>query len=552
MMNDITKSRIWQQLSEHYKQIANIHMRDLFRDDQERFNKFSIAIRNRHACSLPVLDYSKNRITSETINLLCELAKTADLSSHIEQMFSGKIINTTEQRAVLHTALRNSGDTAILLNGKDIMPTIRVTLTKMLQCAENIKHGKWKGYSGKSITDVVNIGIGGSDLGPRMAVSALTPYISNNIKCHFVSNVDGTHISETLKYLNPETTLFIIASKTFTTQETLCNANTAKEWLEQKANSKNANKMHLIAVTANPQRAIEFGINKNNIYPFWDWVGGRYSLWSAIGLPIAIAIGAENFQQLLAGAHAMDNHFRNTPFEKNMPVIMALLGIWNINFFNCKTHAIIPYDQYLHFLPAYLQQLEMESNGKHVHMDGSSVEYATAPVIWGSVGSNGQHAFHQLLLQGTQTVPVDFIIPIHTHNPIGQHHMLLFANCLAQSKALMQGKTEQQAIQELIDQGMNETNAKKLATHKVIFGNVPSNTILIDKITPYTLGTLIALYEHKVFAQGIIWGINSFDQWGVELSKQLTKNIIPSLQDPKIIKNLDSSTCGLIKYYHSK
>lgn len=550
-MNDITKSSIWQKLTEHSKQIANIHMRDLFKDDQERFNKFSIVIQNNHTCSL-LIDYSKNRITSETINLLCELAKTVDLFSHIEQMFSGQIINTTEQRAVLHTALRNPGDTAILLNGKDIMPTIRATLIKMLQCTENIRHGKWKGYSGKPITDVVNIGIGGSDLGPKMVVTALTPYISNNIKCHFVSNVDGTQISETLKYLNPETTLFIVASKTFTTQETLCNANTAKEWLEQKANSKNANKKHLIAVTANPQRAIEFGIDKSNIYPFWDWVGGRYSLWSAIGLPIAIAIGADNFQQLLAGAHAMDNHFRNTPFEKNMPVIMALLGIWNINFFNCKTHAILPYDQYLHLLPAYLQQLEMESNGKHVRTDNSPVEYATSPIIWGSVGTNGQHSFHQLLLQGTQTVPVDFIVPIHTHNPIDQHHMLLFANCLAQSKALMQGKTEQQVIQELINQGMNETDVKKLAPHKVISGNVPSDTILIDKITPYTLGSLIALYEHKVFVQGIIWGINSFDQWGVELGKQLTKNIIPGLQDPKNIKNLDSSTCGLIKCYHHK
>jgi len=525
----INQSPIWQKLNNHYQQIVNIHMRDLFKEDPNRADKFSITLGD------VFFDYSKNRITTDTINLLCELAKEIDLSKHIEQMFSGQIINTTEQRAVLHTALRNPQSAPILVNGEDIMPEVRMSLNKMLESAENIRQGKW--------TDIVNIGIGGSDLGPAMATNALIPYAANHIKCHFVSNVDGTHISETLKYLNPETTLFIIASKTFTTQETLCNANTAKEWLLQKAKAKNIIQNHLIAVTAKPQNAIEFGIDKNNIFPFWDWVGGRYSLWSAIGLSIAIAIGAENFQQFLAGAHTMDEHFRHTPFVKNIPIIMALLGIWNINFFNTKTHAILPYDQYLHLLPAYLQQLEMESNGKHVDINGDSVDYATDPIIWGSVGTNGQHAFHQLLMQGTQTVPADFILPLHSHNPIGQHHTLLYANCLAQSQALMQGRTEQQVI--------NENTAKELAPHKVIPGNVPSNTILINKITPYTLGSLIALYEHKVFVQGIVWGINSFDQWGVELGKQLAKNITPNLQDPQNIGDFDSSTRGLIKRYHS-
>ena len=525
-------------LDEHYKQLANTHMRDLFNENANRFTEFSLTAANLF------LDYSKNRITKQTIDLLCKLAEDANLAKHIEQMFSGQIINTTEKRAVLHTALRNPHGASIILDGQNIMSEIRASRIKMLECAENIRHGKWK--------DVVNIGIGGSDLGPAMASCALTPYQANNINLHFISNVDGTQITETLKYLNPETTLFIIASKTFTTQETLCNANTAKEWLEQKLTLKNPIKDHMFAVTAKPERAVEFGINDKHIFPFWDWVGGRYSLWSAIGLPIAIAIGADQFQEFLVGAHNMDDHFQNTSFEKNMPVIMALLGIWNINFFNTKTHAVLPYDQYLHLLPAYLQQLEMESNGKHIGINGKPVQHATAPIIWGSVGTNGQHAFHQLLLQGTQQVPVDFIIPLKSHNPIGQHHTLLFANCLAQSQALMQGKTETEIIQELLDQGMDETGAKQLAPHKIIPGNVPSNTILTDKITPATLGALIALYEHKVFVQGVIWGINSFDQWGVELGKQLTKNIIPNLQKGTNISNFDSSTQGLIKHYRDQ
>lgn len=533
-MKNITQSNEWQNLLAHWQKISKFHMRDLFNEDANRFNNFSM-----RAVGL-FFDYSKNRMTSETLKLLLALSHVANLSAYIEQMFSGQIINTTEKRAVLHTALRNP-------NGKS---EIRSVLDKMFKCAEKIRNKKWTGFSGEPITNVVNIGIGGSDLGPAMVTSALQPYTSSNVTCCFVSNVDGSHISETLKLLNPETTLFIIASKTFTTQETLCNANTAKEWLEQKIKTTGNLKQHLIAVTAKPEKAQEFGIDTDNIFPFWDWVGGRYSLWSAIGLSIAIAIGADNFEQLLAGAHDMDEHFRNTPFAENMPVIMALLGIWNINFFDARTLAVLPYDQYLHLLPAYLQQLEMESNGKHVNLDGKSVNYLTAPVIWGAPGTNGQHAFHQLLLQGTQIIPADFIIPVHSHNPIGDHHLLLFANCLAQSRALMKGKTKEEVIQELVEQGMNQEQAEQLSPHKIISGNNPSNTIVLDKVTPHSLGALIALYEHKVFVQGVIWGINSFDQWGVELGKQITKNITPKLQKDGDKTDFDASTNGLIKYFH--
>lgn len=512
-MGTIADTSAWKKLQQHYQEVADLKMKDLFVDDSKRFNNFSVTTAGL------LLDYSKNRITATTMQLLEQLTATVDLKKHIEAMFAGELINTTEQRAVLHTALRNPNPPA----------EVKATLEKICNCAEDIRQGKWKGYSKKAITDVVNIGIGGSDLGPAMVVSALTPYAASNVKCHFVANVDGTHITETLKYLNPETTLFIVASKTFTTQETLCNASTAREWLAQKMKIKQVVK-HLIAVTANPERAVDFGIDASNVFPFWDWVGGRYSLWSAIGLAIAIAIGADNFCEFLAGAYAMDEHFRRAPFTKNMPVILALIGIWNNNFLGAKTQAILPYDQYLHLLPAYLQQLEMESNGKRVTMAGEPVTYNTAPVIWGSVGTNGQHAFHQLLMQGTQMVPADFILPLKSHNPIGQHQLLLVANCLAQSQALMQGRTQAEV-------------------YKVVPGNNPSNTILIDKITPATLGSLIALYEHKVFVQGIIWGINSFDQWGVELGKQLTKDIIPALQGSETAKEFDASTKGLIKRY---
>lgn len=542
-MKKINQKKIWKQLEEHYQEFSTLNMRDFFAKDLERSQKFSL-----EAAGL-FLDYSKNNITSKTMDLLLQLANEVNLDGKIEAMFAGKIINATEHRAVLHTALRNPKNDLINIEGINVMPEIHAALKLMLKCAEQIRDGKWLGFSGKKITDVVNIGIGGSDLGPAMVVNALLPYKINTINCHFVSNVDGSHISETLKCLNPETTLFIIASKTFTTQETLCNANTAKEWLEQKALAKKASLRHFIAVTAKPQKAEEFGIAKQNIFPFWDWVGGRYSLWSAIGLSIAIAIGSENFKAFLAGAHDMDNHFRTAPFTNNMPVIMALISIWYINFLNTKSSAILPYDQYLSLLPSYLQQLEMESNGKSVNINGIQLNYPTSPIIWGGVGTNGQHAFHQLLLQGTQKVPIDFIIPINSHNPVGAHHLYLFANCLAQSQALMYGKTIEEAEQELITNGMDKVQAKKLAPHKVIAGNNPSNTILIKKITPQTLGALIALYEHKVLVQGIIWDINSFDQWGVELGKQLAQKIIPQLQENNRKILSDSSTTSLIQFY---
>lgn len=531
---NITETKAWQKLAVHYKAIAEQQMRDMFAADPLRFGKFSIA-----AAGI-FLDYSKNRINTETISLLADLAKTAGLGEHIEAMFNGEIINKTEHRAVLHTALRSP---------KPSNPEVSETLKKMLACAEKIHRGKWYGYSGKAITDVVNIGIGGSDLGPAMVTEALKPYNNSQIKCHFVSNIDATHISETLRYLNPETTLFIIASKTFTTQETLCNAQTAREWLEQKDKTSNAVAKHMLAVSAKPERAVDFGIEADNVYPFWDWVGGRFSLWGAIGFAIAISIGSENFQQLLAGAHTMDEHFRKTDFAKNIPVILALLDVWYVNFFRTTTHAILPYDQYLNLLPAYLQQLEMESNGKQVQIDGAPVNYATSPVIWGAVGTNGQHAFHQLLMQGTQLIPVDFIISLESHNPIGQHHKFLFANCLAQSQALMRGRNSEEVIAELADQGMGEESIAALVSHKVIPGNVPSNTLMMDKLTPTNLGALIAAYEHKVFTAGVIWNINSFDQWGVELGKQMANNIVPSLDNTKLAANMDSSTRGLIEKF---
>ncbi len=542
-MSETSKSAVWQKLQQHYQNMADKRISDLFKEDSKRYDEFTF-----EAAGL-FLDYSKNLVTAETMKLLVQLAETVKIQEQAERMFTGAKINITENRAVLHTALRNpNADASIMVDGDNVMPQIHTTLDKMLKTAENIRKGKWHGQTKKAITDVVNIGIGGSDLGPAMVYEALKPYAAENITCHFVSNVDSTHIVETLKYLNPETTLFIVSSKTFTTQETLTNANTAREWLEQKLSAKAVAK-HMIAVTAAPKYAEEFGIETNNIYPFWDWVGGRYSLWSAIGFSIAIAVGAANFQELLAGAFAMDQHFRTAPLTQNMPVVLGLIGIWNSNFLGAKTQAILPYDQSLHLLPAYLQQLEMESNGKHVDINGKDLDYTTAPVIWGSAGTNGQHAFHQLLMQGTQLVPADFILPLKSQNPIGQHQMFLVANCLAQSQALMQGKSESQVIQELLDSGLDEVEARKLAPHKVIPGNNPSSTITMDKLTPETLGALIALYEHKVFVQGVIWNINSFDQWGVELGKQLTKNIIPPLQGASEIDSLDASTQALIQRY---
>ncbi|MCK4869548.1 MAG: glucose-6-phosphate isomerase [Gammaproteobacteria bacterium] len=539
-MQNITTTATWQQLQQHAEQTNNQQMRDLFEQDAKRFDKFTFT-----AADL-FLDYSKNRITEDTMQLLLQLAEEVAIKDKIQQMYNGEKINTTENRAVLHIALRAPKDKAIMVDGVNVIEEVHTALANISDAVNKIRSGEWKGFSGKEITDVVNIGIGGSDLGPHMITEALTPYVTDKIDFHFVSNVDATHIYETLKTLNPETTLFIIASKTFTTQETLANALAAREWLEQKATNKNAIGQHLIAVSAKPERAIEFGIHAEHVYPFWDWVGGRYSLWSAIGLSIAIAIGMEHFQELLAGAHMMDEHFKNAPLKENMPIIMGLLGIWNTNFLNCKTQAVLPYDQYLELLPKYLQQLEMESNGKRVNKEGEPLNYSTCPVIWGSPGTNGQHAFHELIMQGTQIIPVDFIFPKQTHNPIGNQHMLLAANCLAQSQAMMQGKNEQEVIAELMEQGLSAQEAKTLAPHKVIPGNNPSNTIIIEKITPKTLGSLIALYEHKTFVEGIIWNINSFDQWGVELGKQLAKKLIPNLEGEATTNKLDASTAGLI------
>ncbi|MBN2689306.1 MAG: glucose-6-phosphate isomerase [Gammaproteobacteria bacterium] len=519
-MSEATSTATWQQLKELAAQSDTLNLRELFAKDKQRFDNFSLKTAGL------LLDYSKNLITEEILKLLLNLAEEVNLKEKISAMYQGDKINNTENRAVLHTALRKDNPEA----------EIQAVLDKMEKCSEQIRTGVWLGFSDKPITDIVNLGIGGSDLGPKMVVEALTPYTSNRIKCHFVSNVDGTHISETLKYLNPETTIFIIASKTFTTQETLTNALTAREWLEQKAGKKKINN-HLLAVSANPEKAAEFGINHNNIFPFWDFIGGRFSLWSAIGLPIAIAIGMDRFKDLLHGAASMDQHFLNADYQENMPTLLALIGIWNRNFLNCQTQAVLPYDQYLELLPSYLQQLDMESNGKSIQANGEPVDCATAPVIWGAAGTNGQHAFHQLLMQGTQKIPVDFILSLKSHNPIGQHHLFLYANCLAQSQALAFGRT------------MEEITDKKLAAHKIVKGNVPNNIILTEKITPQTLGALIALYEHKIFVQGIIWGLNSFDQWGVELGKQIAKKLIPLLEGDEIPSDIDCSTKNLIEKY---
>ncbi|MDO8953925.1 MAG: glucose-6-phosphate isomerase [Gammaproteobacteria bacterium] len=524
-------SPAWQKLQDHYQTICSEHMRDWFIADPKRADRYTL-----QACGLE-LDYSKNRISDETLKLLIQLAETSGLRHKIDAMFAGEKINLTEDRAVLHVALRNQ---------IDVLPAVAAQLSKMRKLVEAVHSGKWLGFSGKKITDVVNIGIGGSDLGPKMVTHALKPYHTGHVNCHFVSNVDGTDITETLQKLNPETTLFIIASKTFSTQETLMNAQTAKAWVLEKAPNESAIAQHFIAISSKVDKVIAFGINAENCFEMWDWVGGRYSLWSSIGMPIALSIGMNGFVDLLKGAHAMDQHFKTAEFSQNMPIIMALLGIWYNNFFNAHSYAVLPYDDYLHFLPSYLQQADMESNGKSVTLDGKPVTYATGPVIWGGVGTNGQHAFHQLLHQGTPLVPVDFIIPVQTHNPTGEHHAALYANCLAQSQALMQGKTWDEAYAELIRQGLSEENAKRLATHKVIPGNKPNNMLLTEKFTPETIGALIALYEHKIFVQSVIWNINAFDQWGVELGKQLGEPIFKSLLNKNEPNQYDSSTQNLI------
>ncbi|RJQ22830.1 MAG: glucose-6-phosphate isomerase [Nitrospiraceae bacterium] len=545
MLNNINpvKTSAWQKLVRHYELMKERHMRDMFSEDPERFSKFSL----RHEDML--VDYSKNIINEETRGLLLELAQEVKLQDAIEKMFSGDKINETEGRAVLHTALRNSSQTPVYVDGKDVMPDVNFVLRQMEYFSDKIISGEWKGHTGKAMTDIVNIGIGGSDLGPVMVTEALKPYCAPHIKTRFVSNIDGTHMAGTLKNLSPETTLFIIASKTFTTQETMTNARTARKWFLDSAKNEAYVKRHFVAISTNYEEVTRFGIDPDNMFRFWDWVGGRYSLWSAIGLSIACSIGFENFTALLEGAHAMDRHFRETPFEKNIPVILALTGIWYNNFFGAETEAILPYDQYMHRFPAYFQQGDMESNGKYVGRDGSEVTYQTGPVLWGEPGTNGQHAFYQLIHQGTKLVPCDFIAPALSHNPIDDHHAILLSNFFAQTEALMKGKTKEEVIAELRASGKSEEDIRRLASFKVFKGNKPTNSILVKKITPRTLGSLIAMYEHKIFVQGVIWNIFSFDQWGVELGKQLANNILPELGDDKKITSHDASTNGLMNAY---
>jgi len=533
----------WKKLAAHYGAMKRVHMKRLFAEDPERFLDFSIRFDDI------LVDYSKNRITAETLRLLHDLAEACGLKDAIDRMFAGDRINETENRAVLHTALRNRANTPVYENGKDVMPEVNAVLAKMKAFAEQVRSGAWKGFTGKRITDIVNIGIGGSDLGPVMVTECLRPYAQTGLRVHFVSNVDGTHIAETLKPLDPETTLFLIASKTFTTQETMTNAFSARDWFLKRAKDSAHVARHFVAISTNTAKVKEFGIHPDNMFVFWDWVGGRYSLWSAIGLSIACTVGFERFEDLLAGAHAMDRHFRETPFERNIPVILALLGIWYTNFFGAETEAILPYDQYMHRFPAYFQQGNMESNGKSVDRAGARVGYATGPVIWGEPGTNGQHAFYQLIHQGTRLIPADFLAPAVSHNPVGRHHPILLSNFFAQTEALMNGKTAEEAAAELRQEGRNEDDIRRLAPHKVFEGNRPTNSILFQKLTPRVLGSLIAMYEHKIFTQGVIWNIFSFDQWGVELGKQLAGKILPELGDDHPVASHDVSTNGLINAY---
>lgn len=539
---DFTTTPAYNYLSSHYIDIAQQHLKDLFQQDPQRFETFSITLGDI------LFDYSKNRINHQTKALLVQLARESKLAEAMEALFAGDAINETENRAVLHTALRNRGGTPVMVAGNDVMPEVSAVLAKMKMFSEKVINGDWKGHTGKTITDVVNIGIGGSDLGPVMVTEALKAY-KNHLNLHFVSNVDGTHIAETLKKVDTETTLFLIASKTFTTQETMANAHTAKQWLLASGAPKTAIAQHFVAISTNSKAVGSFGIDTQNMFEFWDWVGGRYSLWSAIGLSIVLGIGFDNFQQLLAGAYTADEHFRQTPFEDNIPVLMGLLGIWYNNFFDAETHAILPYDQYMHRFAAYFQQGDMESNGKYIDRNGERTTYQTGPVIWGEPGTNGQHAFYQLIHQGTKLIPCDFIAPAQSHNPIGEHHTLLLSNFFAQTEALMNGKDEAEVVTELRAAGKSAYEIETLKKYKVFEGNRPSNSFLIKKITPKTLGTLIALYEHKIFVQGVIWNIFSFDQWGVELGKQLAGKILPELQTPDTVTSHDSSTNGLINRY---
>jgi len=537
-----TKTAAWKALESYYAEFKDTEMKDLFAQDATRFDKYSLSFEDI------LLDYSKNRIDDKVMSLLFDLAEECGLSDAIAAEFAGEKINVTENRSVLHVALRNRSNTPIMVDGKDVMPDVNRVLDQMKDFSEKVISGEWKGYTGKAITDIVNIGIGGSDLGPLMVAEALKPY-STRVQLHFVSNVDGTHIAETVKKVNPETTLFIVASKTFTTQETMTNANSAKDWFLATAKDEAAVAKHFVALSTNAESVAAFGIDTNNMFEFWNWVGGRYSLWSAIGLPIACAIGFDNYTELLEGAHAMDNHFKSTDAKKNLPVILALIGIWYNNFYGAETEAILPYDQYMHRFSAYFQQGNMESNGKYVDRNGEKVNYQTGPILWGEPGTNGQHAFYQLIHQGTKLIPCDFMAPAISHNPLSDHHPKLLANFFAQTQALMVGKTPEVVEAELKAAGMDDAAVAELLPYKVFLGNIPTNSILFKKLTPRTLGSLIAMYEHKIFVQGIIWNIFSFDQWGVELGKQLANQILPALGgDDKVVAH-DASTNGLINAY---
>ena len=546
-MTNLINSPAWQALNEHFQEIFPLQMRDMFAEDPKRFDKFSLKFNDF------LLDYSKQRICEKTVALLTNLARQSDIEAWREKMFSGEKINFTENRAVLHTALRNRSNKPVQVDGKDVMPEVNRVLAQMRSFSDKVRNGKWLGYTGKRITDIVNIGIGGSDLGPVMVCTALKAYAQKDLNVHFVSNIDGTHLAQALELCDPETTLFIVASKTFTTQETMTNARSARTWFLKSAKDHAHIAKHFVALSTNSMAVQEFGIDPSNMFEFWDWVGGRYSLWSAIGLSIALYVGMDNFEALLDGAHEMDNHFRLAPLEKNMPVILAMLGIWYNNFFEAETQAILPYDQGLSRFPAYLQQGDMESNGKFINRAGERITYTTGPIIWGEAGTNGQHAFYQLIHQGNKLIPCDFLVPLRSQYKIGEngneHHKILVSNIFAQTKALMQGKTSKEVKAELEEQGLDHRVIMELMPHRVFGGNRPTNTILIDELTPKALGKLIALYEHKIFVQGIIWNINSFDQWGVEFGKQIAQKILPQLSGNNKITEHDGSTNSLINYF---
>lgn len=538
----ITDSAAWKQLEQHFQQTQSQHMRDLFEANPDRFNDFHIQLDDI------LLDYSKNRITEETRRLLIDLAKEAGVEEWREKMFAGEHINVTEDRAVLHVALRNRCNKPMLVDGLDVMPEVNRVLDKMENFSDSVRSGLLRGYDGERFKSIINIGIGGSDLGPQVVCESMKPFAQRGLNAYFVSNADSTHLQETLKQVEPESTLFVISSKSFATQETMLNAESAKKWFLGLVGNDKAIAKHFVAVTNNIEAATDFGITADNIYEIWDWVGGRYSLWSAIGLPIALYLGMDHFKELLEGAHVMDHHFKEAPLEENMPVIMAMLGVWYNNFHQSQSHAVMPYSQYLRRLPAYLQQLDMESNGKTIDREGERVEYLTGPIIWGEPGTNGQHAFFQLLHQGTKPVPADFIVPCISQSPMGNHHRVLVSNCFAQTRALMHGKTTSEALNQMREEGVSDDVINELFSHKVFDGNKPTNTILFEKLTPKTLGSILALYEHKVFVQGVIWNINSFDQMGVEYGKELAGDIQGELSNRDETTNYDSSTNALINY----